>query len=131
MNISLQPHHTLAEARSSFRALYPLLSLRFFQPSAHGASDAEHWLRNDELTLKEAFGFAGSLQLPLLSTLTVSDLEKRLSEVGILAQVFRSNGKVWVETRETDHLTLGQQQSLAEEMHQSIPDVNPGDIDYD
>lgn len=131
MNISLQPQHTLAEARSAFRAHYPLLSLRFFKPSASGSSDAPHWLRNDELTLNEAFGMVVDLPIHLHNNLTVSELEQVLAGAGLVAQVFRSNGKVWIETKETDHLTLGQQQSLAEEMHQSIPDANPSDIDYD
>ncbi len=131
MHLSLQPHQTLAEARSAFRSLYPLLSLRFFKPTANDSTDAAHWLRNDDLKLMDAFGLAAPLNLDLKNTLTVSEVEQVLKEGGLLAQVFRNNGKVWVETRETDHLTLGEQQSLAEEMHQSIPDANPGDLDYD
>ena len=111
MKLSISKKTTVKEVKDQFSALFPFLKLVFFQYNhAEGErSIPAHQLPENSVladylpTLKEgSFHFSPSD--------SVGEFEQRLQqEHGLPVQVFRKSGNVWLETVQTDNLSLDQQ----------------------
>jgi hypothetical protein len=106
MKITVNANHTAASLQQAFNKLFPRLSLHLFKmphEKGEGSPKAERalpesllseWLEVDEVTIE------------LNPKMTVGELEARLQDYGIFAQVFRKSGDLWLETTRTDGWTL-------------------------
>ena len=54
--------------------------------------------------------------------ITVSELENQFAAIGLVAEVFRKSGNVWIETSLTDNWTLQQQNMEGEEISRHFND---------
>lgn len=111
MKLSISKRTTVKEVKDQFSALFPYLKLVFFQcKHAEGERSLpahqlpENSLLSDQLpTVTEGF-------FHFMPSDTVGEFEQRLQqEHGLPVQVFRKSGSVWLETVQTDHLSLDQQ----------------------
>lgn len=104
--------HTIKE---KFNAFFPYLRIELF-PSSRNVSGSSK--TNLEL---EAFRLHGNTDIIIISpSMTVSDLEMRFKSIyGLMAQVFRKSGKIWLETTITDSWTLEEQNKQGESLSKS------------
>ncbi len=105
MKLVVKSNHTAASLQEAFTKLFPRLSLHLSKlPHAKGEGSPKaeralpesllaEWMEVDEVTVE------------LHPKMTVGELEAKLQEHGIFAQVFRKSGDLWLETTRTEGWT--------------------------
>jgi hypothetical protein len=122
MQITINKQTRIREVKEQFARLFPYLKLEFFL-LRHGAgesstfeqkiSDHEYFTDQLQTVTTGVFNFTPSI--------SVAAFEQRLqNEHGIPVQVFRKSGKIWLETVQTDKLSLEQQNKLGREASNPI-----------
>ncbi|MBB1284031.1 hypothetical protein HRH25_06570 [Flavisolibacter sp. BT320] len=117
MQLSISKKTTVKEVKDQFSTLFPFLKLAFFLQKH---DEGEH--SDPALQLSDNAILSGQLQtltegdFHFSPELSVGAFEQRLQqEHGLPVQVFRRSGKVWLETVQTDHLSLTQQNEKGKE----------------
>jgi hypothetical protein len=114
MKIILNPNTSVREVKKEFNILFPYLKLEFFR-ERHGTakgSHAEDRFHSSTL-LKEINPRIQPLILEIEPSDTVAYFEQFFqNELGMPVQVFRKAGDTWLETIQTDHLTLLKQNAM-------------------
>lgn len=121
MQLHIQRKKTVQEIKKQFAANFPSLKLELFQQPhrAEEGSRLETHLNDDQslavLNLpREGYFFFKPSD-------TVAAFEQGLqNEFGIPVQVFRRSGDQWIETIQTDHLSLEKQNSMGQESRQRV-----------
>lgn len=119
MQLHIQGKKTVQEIKKQFAAQFPSLKLEIFnQPHRAEEGSLLSTRLNDEQSLvvinppKEGYFFYKPSD-------TVAAFEQGLqNEFGIPVQVFRRSGEQWIETVQTDHLSLEKQNSMGVESRQ-------------
>lgn len=114
MQLFLSTESTIREINKEFQKRFPFLKLEFYkQPSK--TEQYRYWKEkfSGQVTLKET----GSKLIPAIIKIspgdTVNELEQRLqNNYGLIAQVFRKSGDVWLETVQANDLTLERLNSI-------------------
>lgn len=115
MELTITPKNTIREIRRQFSRQFPGLKLGFY-PHAHGVEQSSvsekelpaslHPGDLQPLTKAGVFSFSPKT--------TVAEFEQALQkEFGLPVQVFRKAGDLWIETIQTDNLTLEKQNAMA------------------
>ncbi len=125
MKLNLTRISSLREVREEFSKEFPFLKIEFFT-SAHkpgkGSSFSE--LYHSETILSEINPSFKDQVLEFQPSDTVAHLEQKFQKAGLPIQVFRKAGKIWLETIQTDHLSLEVQNKMGKET--TIPfRINP------
>ncbi|WEK33872.1 MAG: hypothetical protein P0Y53_15390 [Candidatus Pseudobacter hemicellulosilyticus] len=119
MYLTIRGDRPISEVQSEFSLTFPFLKIEFFrkenvqrQPQPVPVKVPQH------LTIRNAWVGKGSEGvLEIRELMTVSELELGLKEqFGLMAQVFRKSGKVWLSTTITDKWTLKQQNDHGREI---------------
>ena len=116
MKLEISNNRTIRELRHDFSSVYPFLKLEFYK--------AEN--KQPQIRIKEYLPHSASLKSAGLKTTghiditnetTVGELEKILTEqFGLMAQVSRNSGGVWLETTMTDKWSLHKQNEYGKEI---------------
>ena len=114
MQLHLHSDKTVKEVKHEFSDHFPYLNLEFYlskhdkgsEPDYDSEVGNNHTLSQVNSQLKDAsFSFE--------PTMSVAAFEDAMQEhYGLSVQVFRKMGDVWIETDETDDLTLEQQNQM-------------------
>ena len=59
---------------------------------------------------------SGKPVIDISTDITVAELENQFENIGLIAEVFRKSGNVWIESSLTDNWTLKQQNAEGEEI---------------
>jgi hypothetical protein len=59
---------------------------------------------------------SGRTVIDIGNNITVIELENQFADMGLMAEVFRKSGNVWIESSLTDNWTLQQQNTEGEEI---------------
>lgn len=123
MKLSISKKITVKEVKDQFSALFPYLRLALFQHKhSKGERSVPAHQLSDSTILSEPLPSLKEGSFHFSATTSVGEFEQRLQqEHGIPVQVFRRSGKVWLETIQTDHLTLHQQNEKGKEGSQPVP----------
>jgi hypothetical protein len=113
MKIFLSSESTLRNINKEFQRVFPLLKLEFYWHS-HGTGDTsvlDTRISNRETLKNISCMVPGYISID--PTDTVAEVEKRFqNKYGLPVQIFRRADDVWVETVQTDNLTLLKQNSM-------------------
>jgi hypothetical protein len=119
MTIYLAPDKTLGDVQSQFTGYFPDLKLAFFSKShkEFRSSAAKFLIQDKDMKLAE---LNAALEAPatiaLRNDMPVWELERLFEEkFGLHVQIFRRSGKIWLETSQTDNLTLEEQEAKAKQ----------------
>ncbi len=131
MQLVMQADKQAAEVQRDFSSQFPFLKIEFFRKDA-----AANTFRKQpyHLPLSDiAPGHFKPGEMEVNDKMTVKEVEDILfTRFGLLAQVFRKSGKLWLETTMTDNWTLKQQNDHAEEIAIAFrPKTDDTDMDYD
>lgn len=111
MNIKVIEDDILRNIQNDFSKQYPFLKLEFYKcshPEYVGSPESERL--SADLPLEEATAFHCSGMIDISSLRTVAEVEHDfLKRLGLSVQIFRRSGQLWIETTETDHWSLEQQ----------------------
>jgi hypothetical protein len=117
MTIDIKNNKRLNELQHDFNEAYPYLKLEFFRP-ANGSSKPGSPMKKLDATLtcKDAGnGTEGTVETD--PGITVANFEQVfVDRFGMIVQVFRKSGNIWLETTMTDTWTLYQQNESGREI---------------
>lgn len=111
MEINVIEDDVLINIKTAFQEHYPYLTLRFYK-SPHEENAAS--LESDRIPLdkpmEEATMFHTAGRIDIGPGRTVATVEYEFFKVlGLCVQIFRKSGDLWLETIQTDHWSLQQQ----------------------
>src|SRR5690606_18941518 len=112
MTLKLSDNLSISELQEQFTGMFAFLKIRLYKV---GEGEERQQLRESK-TLKEA-GLKKQGKLHIDGDITVGEFEKKLrEEYGLIAQVSRRSGRVWLETTMTDNWTLNHQNEHGREL---------------
>lgn len=113
MKIFLSSESTLRDINREFQARFPLLKLEFCR---HNHQPAQSSVFDNKIPSRVPLKNISDLVPAYISIDpmdTVAEVEQRFqTKFGLPVQIFRRAGDVWVETVQTDDLTLLKQNSM-------------------
>ena len=107
------------DLQQDFSSVYPYLKLEFFRING---LHKEQVLKDNQIKHDQKLRLAKGRDIQkgdllIEDTMSVADLEKAfLDKFGLLTQVFRRSGNIWLETSITDSWSLKQQNELGKEI---------------
>ncbi len=116
MTIKVTDNRKICDIQNEFNEKFPFLKLEFFALISEKGEKGEK-IRQIEISRK--LGEAGrgikKGEIKIHPKLTVCELESAFREkFGILVQVFRKSGKMWLQSTVTDSWTLKEQNEHGE-----------------
>ena len=117
MELKLYAHTTVREVKKQFSNYFPYLKLDFFMEGhKKGEGSGLKQKVHDGLHLLEVTGILKEGTYSFEPSATVAALEQSLqNEYGLPVQVFRRSGDLWIETVQTDNISLEQQNAMGAE----------------
>ncbi|HRG51631.1 MAG TPA: hypothetical protein PLL00_02255 [Bacteroidia bacterium] len=116
-SITVSDKYKIHTIKEKFNIIFPYLRIELFSSSTNSSSFSE---KNSDL---EKFRLRGNTDTIIISPkMTVSDLEMHFKNIyGLMAQVYRKSGKIWLETTVTDSWTLEEQNKQGESLSKNSP----------
>jgi hypothetical protein len=116
MNLHFSLTSTVREVKKEFSSYFPYLKIEFYRT---GHSTNRGSLEKDkyagETYLLEINIRIGKRIFPINAEESVGLFETRLQDLGLPVQVFRKSGDIWLETIQTDHLSLRKQNEMGQD----------------
>ncbi|GIV32069.1 MAG: hypothetical protein KatS3mg030_371 [Saprospiraceae bacterium] len=119
----------LEDIQREFQEMFPWLKLEFYTGTYEPghASPANQQL-DPRLTIGQVRTVRKEGDLKISPDMTVRELEQKFwDQYGLLVQVFRRSGKIWLQTSKTDEWTLGEQNRKGERSVDSWLDMHGED----
>jgi hypothetical protein len=116
----LSPRKHIYELQQEFAAFYPYLRLDLFHHQ-HSDITGRPVKIIARSSLLEAAGLKEEGSMDISDIMTISELESSMKEkFGLIVQVIRQSGSIWLETTMTDDWTLKQQNDHGRELSKHI-----------
>ncbi|HEU4633097.1 MAG TPA: hypothetical protein VFS22_03885 [Flavisolibacter sp.] len=114
MELKLYAHTTIGDLKKQFSDYFPFLKLDFFmQGHKKGKGTGLKQRVHDDLHLIDVTGILKEGVYSFNPSTTVAALEQSLQNShGLPVQVFRRSGDLWIETIQTDNLSLEKQNAM-------------------
>jgi hypothetical protein len=134
MQLLINGERLVRDVQQDFSRVYPYLKIEFFRKNGLHKDQAlkQNQIRHDQ-QLRLANGrdiHKGDLVIE--DMMSVADLEKAfMNKFGLLTQVFRRSGNIWLETSITDGWSLRQQNALGREITTGKKTGDKDEDDYD
>lgn len=117
MELTFTSESKIKDVKKQFSKFFPFLKLEFY-PNCHQKEESSLLQKtfSDSICLSEIHPTIKDSVFAFTSTTTVEEFEQRLqSEYNLPVQVFRKAGSLWLETVQTDNLSLGKQNTIGAE----------------
>ena len=114
MELVLTYQETVKNVKKQFNEAFPYLKLEFFtEPHIIGEGSPLKKQVPSSTLLGEINGIITEGEITLKPEYTVSFVEQAFQrKFGLPVQIFRKQKEVWLETTNTDHLTLAEQNEM-------------------
>lgn len=114
MKIQISPTRTVKDIKQEFSLYFPNLKVEFFKTRHEDLKGSfKEDMYGDSVWLADINNRIRRTEIEIDPRSTVAQFEKMFQDVlGLPIQVFRRTGEVWIETIQTDHLTLTKQNEL-------------------
>jgi hypothetical protein len=115
MKMFITEEFLVRSIQDEFHIRYPHLKLEFFrQPHGRYEGSRREERVHPDTHIDEIRDIHCAAWIDFGGYITVAELEDQFMHLlGLSAQVFRKSGSVWLETTETDDLTLGELEERA------------------
>ena len=125
MNIQIRKSKVIGEVQKDFTNAYPFLKLEFYRNTTGRLGPAIRQNLIKSVLLNEA-GNQKEGDLEITDSMTVGQLEQALyDKFGMIVQVSRKSGSIWLETTMTDNWTLKQQNEHGRELSAPVVKTLP------
>jgi hypothetical protein len=120
MMLDISQNRTISEVQNDFNSEYPFLKLEFYKLQKLDETLAVRKHLDKAISLKVAGVKKGGM-FEVNERLTVKEFEKSLlQDYGLVVQVSRKSGMMWLETTHTDNWTLVKQNEYGREISTSV-----------
>jgi len=115
MKLFIESGSLAEDIKKIFAACYPYLKIEFYKKPFAGH---ETMIKREPMP----FNFPvqpfvhGKAAIDINDDVTVEELENKFASIGLIAEVLRRSGNVWIETSLTNNWTLQQQNMEGEEI---------------
>lgn len=114
MELKLHYNTPIREIKKQFSRFFPFLKIEFFM---HGHKEKggsfPNQTVNEKLSLSDVTGILKEGVFQFQPSTTVAEFEQNLqNDHGLPVQVFRKSEDLWIETVQTDYMTLEQQNKM-------------------
>ncbi|MEI9935044.1 MAG: hypothetical protein WDM71_09405 [Ferruginibacter sp.] len=117
MKITINKESLVKNVQDQFNIRYPFLKLEFFKNYSNGKAIPKIERAGANELVKQLPGFVNEGIINIDYKRTVTELENDFKkQIGIMVEVFRRSGNVWIETSLTDDWTLEQQNKEGEQI---------------
>lgn len=115
MKLVLSATSTIREVKKQFNKSFPYLKLEFFtRGHRKGEPSSIRYMVDDKSMLLDITGVIREGVFYFEPSILTGDFEYKLqADFGIPVQVFRKSGGTWLETVDTDHISLEEQNNMA------------------
>ena len=130
MEINIIEDDVLINIKTAFQEYYPYLTLRFYKnPHEERVASCESERIPLDKPMEEVTMFHTAGKIDISPDRTVAAVEYDFFKVlGLCVQIFRKSGNLWLETIQTDHWTLEQQNEAGKESCNQQPIEEPEDF---
>ena len=129
MELNISRNKLINDLQQDFNKAFPYLKLEFYSKSGYTYKPGKTHLPHSFTLAQAGLKHEGILQID--DQVVVGDLEKKFKDdFGILVQVSRQSGILWLETTMTDKWTLKQQNDHGMELSVSQKQSPPGINNY-
>lgn len=119
LTLKIDESKSAGDFKKEFSSNFPFLKIELFK-KVPGQGDPKSHKGNTLLTSNQPIN-KDALTLHFGGETTVAELKTMLVEkLGIVVQVYRRSGNIWVETSLTDDWSLEKQNHEAEQMNQNL-----------
>jgi hypothetical protein len=117
MKLFIEKESLAGDVKKIFTTCYPFLKIEFYKkPPSHAAVIQKKEIMPFNLPLIQFTNGNGKTVIDIGRSITVEQLEDQFASLGLLSEVFRKSGNVWIETSLTNNWTLQQQNMEGEEI---------------
>ena len=122
MELKLFRNTVIRDLKRQFSKTFPYLKIEFFwQEHRPGEGSRLKQKIGDNVVLADINSIKKEGSFSFGAEIPVADFEQRLQkEYGLPVQVFRKAGEIWIETIQTDNLSLAKQNNMGESASQRI-----------
>jgi hypothetical protein len=115
MELTIQKNILVEDVNKIFTKHYPFLKIELYKIPAPGKHVTKKEMLPSNLPLV-LFTNTTHKKIDINSNVTVAELESQFASIGLIAEVFRKSGNVWIETILTNKWSLHQQNTEGEEI---------------
>ena len=116
MKLYLDKAVLVEEVKKMFTGFYPFLKIELYKKPVTANAVIKKEFLSPALTFDALVKRAATKTIDINNNITVAELEEQFAEIGILIEVLRRSGNVWVGTSLTRNWTLQQQNEAGEEI---------------
>ena len=116
MRLYIEKESQIEDIKRVFTACYPFLKIEFYKKQFSPPNPGKKEALAARTALTNLAHLPAKRMIDLDNATTVADLENEFASLGVIAEVFRKSGNVWVETSLTNDWTLRQQNHEGEEI---------------
>lgn len=116
MELMIQKNSLVEDINKTFTDHYPFLKIELYKVAAPGKHTTKREMLPSNLPLVLFANTTEKKIIDINSYITVAELESQFASIGLMAEVFRKSGNVWIETILTNKWTLHQQNAEGEEI---------------
>ena len=125
MTIEISKNSTIADVQDNFSGFYPFLKFDFYKNSSGRLGSVIRQKLIKTILLNNA-GNGREGVMEIADSITVGQLEKSFYDrFGMIVQVSRKSGTLWLETTMTDSWTLKQQNEHGRELSTPVTKILP------
>jgi hypothetical protein len=131
--LRITPTRLISEVQSEFNHAFPFLKLEFFQKRLRLQSNFRQEIKmSPSSRIGECQSFISEGEIEITKKMMGRELEQKLKEqFGIIAQIFRRSGNLWLQTTMTDSWTLEKQNEHGMELSQAYEKFKKSDSGND
>lgn len=120
MMLRITPTRLISEVQTEFSHTFPFLKLEFFQNKRRLQNTRQEIKMSPASRIGDCQSFISEGEIEITKKMKSRELEQKLKEqFGIIAQVFRRSGNLWLQTTMTDNWTLEKQNEHGMELSQA------------
>lgn len=117
MKLFIDKESRAEDLKKIFTTYYPFLKIELYKkPFANNSIIAKKEPLPPMVRLNEFIHPSNEVVIDMSRNITVAELESQFNNIGLVAEVFRKSGNVWIASSLTDNWTLQQQNAEGEEI---------------
>jgi hypothetical protein len=116
MDIKISNEKSVGEVQKEFRSVFPFLKIEFFKKNGTDSKSRAHTIpEKTRIGIIRSIGNPGHINID--PDRTVEEIESDFfKQMGLVVQIFRKSGNVWIATTLTDQWSLDRQNHAGELM---------------
>jgi hypothetical protein len=129
MKLFIDKDSKAENVKKIFTNCFPFLKIELYKkPFADGNAAIKKVPLASGASLHKFMHEADKTSIDINADITVAELESQFASIGLIAEVFRRSGNVWIETSLTNNWSLQQQNAEGEEIsrHFTAKIILPG-----